>query len=310
MRLPRLRSPGPALPVLTLVAALTLAGCSTAAGRAPTSSSSPISIVAAENFWGSIAAQLGGDKVKITSIINSPDADPHDYEATAADGREVATADMVIINGVGYDGWATKLAEANPSERRTDLTVGSVVGVKDGGNPHRWYNPGDVTKVTDAITADLKKRDPADAAYFETQKQAFTTTARGPYDKVVADIKTRYSGLKVGASESIVAMIAPALGLDLVTPPDFLTAISEGTDPTAADKKTIDAQISAKEIKVYIYNSQNATPDVQAQVDAAKAQGIPVTTITETMTPATDSWEQWQTRQLVSLQKALAQAAA
>lgn len=295
---------------LSLVAALTLVGCSTASGRAPTSSSSPIKIVAAENFWGSIAAQLGGDKVEVTSIINSPDADPHDYEATAADGREVAGADLVIINGVGYDGWARKLAEANPSDARTDLTVGDVVGVKDGGNPHRWYNPGDVTKVTDAITADLTRRDPADAAYFDKQKQAFNATGRAEYDKVIADIKARYSGVKVGASESIVAMIAPALGLDLVTPPDFLTAISEGIDPTAADKATIDKQISAKEIKVYVYNSQNATPDVQAQVDAARAQGIGVSSITETMTPATDSWEQWQTRQLVALQKVLAKAAA
>lgn len=318
MRLPRLRPSMLSLPALTLVTALSLAGCSTgsdsstgatSSGAAPSASAGPINIVAAENFWGSIAAQLGGDKVKVTSIINSPDADPHDYEATAADGREVATADMVIVNGVGYDGWATKLAKANPSDMRTDLIVGELVGEKDGGNPHRWYNPGDVTKVTDAITADLKKRDPADAAYFDTQKQAFTTTARAPYDKVIADIKAKYSGVKVGASESIFAMIAPATGLDLVTPPDFLTAISEGTDPTAADKKTIDQQISSKEIKVYIYNSQNATPDVQAQVDAAKTKGIPVTTITETMTPATASWEQWQTRQLDALQKALAKAA-
>lgn len=314
MHLHRPRSSRLSLPALALITALALAGCSTgsgatSSGAAPSAGAGPINIVAAENFWGSIAAQLGGDKVKVTSIINSPDADPHDYEATAADGREVATADMVIINGVGYDGWATKLAKANPSDKRTDLTVGDVVGAKDGDNPHRWYNPKDVTQVTDAITADLKKRDPADAAYFDTQKQAFTTTARAPYNKVIADIKAKYSGVKVGASESIFAMIAPATGLDLKTPSSFLKAITEGTDPTAADKKTIDAQISSKEIKVYVYNSQNATPDVQAQVKAAKAKGIPVTAITETMTPATASWEQWQTRQLDELQQALAKAA-
>ncbi len=102
-------------------------------------------------------------------------------------------------------------------------------------------------------------------------------------------------------------MIAPATGLDLVTPLGFLTAISEGTEPTAGDKAKIDAQIKTKTIKVYVYNTQNATPDVQRQVDAAKAAGIPVSTITETMTPATASWEQWQTAQLVALRKALAE---
>ena len=103
-------------------------------------------------------------------------------------------------------------------------------------------------------------------------------------------------------------MLAPALGLDLVTPPAFLKAISEGTDPSAADKATIDAQISGQKIKVYVYNSQNATPDVQTQIAAAKAAGIPVTTITETMVPATATWQQWQTTQLEELRDALAKA--
>jgi zinc/manganese transport system substrate-binding protein len=271
-------------------------------------SSKVIQVVAAENFWGSIAAQLGGKQVKVTNIIDSPDADPHDYEATASDGRAIASADMTIINGVGYDGWATKLAAANPAGSRTDLTVGTLVGAAPGGNPHRWYNPENVTAVVEAITADYTKIDPADAAYFAQQKTTFETVTLKDYTATIADIKAKYAGTPVGASESIFAMIAPDLGLKLLTPPAFLTAISEGTDPTAADKSTIDAQIKSKQIKVYVYNSQNATPDVQTQIAEAKAAGIPVTTITETMTPATASWQQWQTTQLVALESALAKA--
>jgi zinc/manganese transport system substrate-binding protein len=112
----------------------------------------------------------------------------------------------------------------------------------------------------------------------------------------------------VGASESIFAMVAPALGLDLLTPPAFLTAVSEGTDPTAADKATVDQQISRKKIKVYVYNPQNSTPDVQSQVNAARAGGVPVTRLTETMVPATTTWQEWQTGQLVALRDALAKA--
>ncbi|HEY2672920.1 MAG TPA: zinc ABC transporter substrate-binding protein, partial [Rugosimonospora sp.] len=226
----------------------------------------------------------------------------------AADGREIAGAGLAIINGVGYDAWATKLADANPSSARTTLTVGDLVGAKNGDNPHRWYNPGNVRQVIDQITADYKKIDPADASFFASQHDAVLNTNLKTYLDTIASIKASYAGTPVGASESIFAMLSPALGLDLLTPAAFLTDVSEGSDPSAQDKATIDAQIKGKKIKVYVYNSQNATPDVQAQVDEAKAAGIPVSTITETLTPAGASFQDWQVAQLNALKQALAQA--
>jgi zinc/manganese transport system substrate-binding protein len=293
------------------LAILPLAGCSTSpspANPGVPGGSTVINVVAAENFWGSLAEQLGGSHVKVTSIIDNPDADPHDYEPTAANGREIAGAQLVIINGAGYDGWAGKLADANPSATRTALVVGDLVGAKEGDNPHRWYNPGDVRKVIDQITADYKKADPTDAAFFDTQHETVVNTKLKAYFDGISQIKAGYAGTPVGASESIFAMLAPATGLNLLTPEGFLNAITEGTDPTAGDKATIDAQIKGKQIKVYVYNSQNATPDVQAQVDAAKAAGIPVVTITETLTPAGASFQDWQVAQLTALKQALAQA--
>ena len=296
------------LPIAALTAAvvLVLSGCAASAANSGSSSSTVIQVVAAENFWGSIATQLGGTHAQVTSIIVNPDADPHDYEPTASDARTIASADMVIVNGIGYDPWAAKVIASNATADQTVLTVGDLVGVEDGGNPHRWYNPADVAKVVDQITSDYQKIDPANADYFAQQKTAFETKATADYNAIIANIKAKYVGTKVGASESIFAMIAPALGLDLITPPTFLKAISEGTDPTASDKATVDEQIKTRQIKVYVYNSQNATPDIQTQIAEAKAAGIPVTTITETLTPATDTWQQWQTAQLVSLQAALA----
>ncbi|MGZ4613093.1 MAG: metal ABC transporter solute-binding protein, Zn/Mn family [Kineosporiaceae bacterium] len=286
----------------------TSGAAATATGAAGGAQSRVIRVVAAENFWGSIAAQLGGAHVQVHSIIDNPNADPHDYEPTAADGRAVATADLVLVNGIGYDTWASKLAAANPVANRTVLDIGQLLGVPDGGNPHRWYNPDEVTRVVDQLAADFATADPADASAFQAQQATFENQTLAGYKQVIADIKSRYAGTPVGASESIFAMVAPALGLDLITPPSFLKAISEGTDPTAADKATIDQQIAEKKIKVYVYNSQNATPDVQSQVNAAKAVGIPVTTITETMVPATSTWQEWQTRQLVAVRDALAKA--
>jgi len=301
-----------AITAAAVSAAFGLAGCGTASsgtvgGSAGAGASRTIQVVAAENFWGSIAAQLGGSHVKVTSIIDNPNADPHDYEPTAADGRAIASADLVLINGVGYDTWASKLVAANPAPKRTVVTVGDVVGAGEGANPHRWYNPDDVTTVVNRLTAAYQNGDPADAAAFAAQKRSFETTGLAAYKAVIAQIKTTYAGTPVGASESIFAMLAPALGLDLRTPPTFLKAISEGTDPSAADKATIDAQLTGKKIKVYVYNSQNATPDVQTQIGEAKAAGIPVTTITETMVPATATWQQWQTAQLIALRDALAE---
>jgi zinc/manganese transport system substrate-binding protein len=291
---------------LGLLFAIALTGCST--GATSGDSGGRPNVVAAENFWGSIASQLGGGRVTVTSIIDNPNADPHDYEPTAADARLMATANFVIENGVGYDPWAQRLLEANPVSGRDVLNVGTLVGEPTGGNPHRWYSPSDVQQVIDAITAEYKKLDPSGASYFERQRASFETEGLARYHGLITEIRDKYAGTPVGASESIFALMAPALGLKLLTPSSFLTAISQGTEPTAADKSTIDHQISSHEIKVYVYNSQNATPDVQRQVDEAKAAGIPVTTITETLVPAGATFQAWQVAQLQALAAALHQA--
>jgi zinc/manganese transport system substrate-binding protein len=214
---------------------------------------------------------------------------------------------VVIVNGVGYDPWAPKLL-ASDTNKPMVLTVGDLLGLKEGDNPHRWYNPADVQNVIGAYVADLSKADPADATYFQSQETSFTTVGLKPYNDLIAQIKAKYSGTPVGASESIFSMLAPALGLNLVTPYSFLKAISEGTDVSAADKSTIDTQIKSHQIKIYVYNSQNTTPDVQAQLDECKAAKIPTTTITETLVPATASYQDWQTKQLQGIMDALNQA--
>ncbi|MFH8385681.1 metal ABC transporter solute-binding protein, Zn/Mn family [Kitasatospora sp. NPDC018058] len=268
-------------------------------------SSKVIQVAAAENFWGSIATQLGGDHVKVTSVITNPDTDPHSYEPTAADGRTVAGADYVISNGIGYDAWSDKLLAANPASGRTALKVGDLLGKKEGDNPHQWYSAESVTKVIDQIAADYKKMDPADAAYFDAQQKTFTTQTLAKYTQLEADIKAKYAGTPIGASESIVTPLAESVGLKMLTPESFLDAESEGTDPTAADKATIDQQISGKQIKIYVYNTQNSNPDVVAQVNAAKAQGIPVAQVTETLAPANATFQDWQTQQLQGIADAL-----
>ena len=267
-----------------------------------------LQVVAAENFWGSIASQLGGSRVHVTSVITSPATDPHGYEPTAADARTMAGAQIAILNGIGYDSWAQKLIDANPVHGRVVLDIGDLVGIKPGGNPHRWYSPSDVQQTIDAIIGNYNKLDPKNGGYFAQQKARFETSGLAHYRQLIATIKRKYHGVPVGASESIFAPLAQALGLRLVTPTTFLKAISEGTEPTASDKTTVDRQIADGQIRVWVFNSQNSTPDVKRITEAARKRGIPVTTITETLVPASASFQQWQSHQLGALAAALAQA--
>lgn len=302
------------LAVVTAVAvACGVAGCSTASKGAAgtgtgTGAGRVLSVAASINAWGSILAQLGGTHVRETSIITNPATDPHVYEPTPADGRTIADSRLFLENGIGYDPWAAKALAASPDPSRVVLDVGELVGIPVGGNPHRWYSPANVETVANTITSDLKRLDPADAAYFDNQRQVFDNSGLADYHRLISAIKATYAGTPVGASESIFAPLSDALGLDLLTPASFLKAISEGTDPSAADKATIDAQIAQKKIKVYVFNTQNSTPDVAAQVSAARKQGIPVTGVTETLSPANTSFQDWQVAQLTALQAALKQA--
>jgi zinc/manganese transport system substrate-binding protein len=264
--------------------------------------------VAAEDFWGSLLRQLGGDKASVTSIISDPNVDPHDYEPKSSDGVELAKAGLVVVNGVGYDTWVDKLLAANPVPGRVVVDVGDLVGAKNGDNPHRWYSPPDVVKAIDAMTAALKRVDGPDAAYFDQQHAQLTSVALKPYDDARGQIRSAYAGTPIGISESIFAPMAADLGLDVLTPESFADAIAEGNEPTAADKQAVDRQIAAKEIKVFVYNSQNSTPDVKALVDKSKKAGIAVSTVTETLTPKGATFEEWQTRQLTDLRRALAGA--
>jgi zinc/manganese transport system substrate-binding protein len=167
-----------------------------------------------------------------------------------------------------------------------------------------------VHRVIEQIAADYKRIDPADAGYFDQQKQVYETQVLARYNQLIADIRSKYGATPIGASESIVSPLAEGLGLRMMTPESFLNAVSEGHDPTAADKIIADRQIKTKQIKLFVFNSQNSTPDVVALVTAAKAAAIPVATVTETPVPATASFQDWQVGQLQGIEQALSQASA
>jgi zinc/manganese transport system substrate-binding protein len=304
----RVRAPGAArllaLAAALLLLAIVIAGC----GGISSASTTGVSVVAAENFWGSIARQIAGDKADVQSIITNPAQDPHSYEPTSQDARAFATAQLAIVNGVGYDPWAPKLIAANSNPDQVVLTVGNLFGLHEGDNPHRWYDPAEVEVVANTIATDLQKLDPKHATYYQRQLTNFETTDLTRYHALIAEITHRYAETKVGASESIFALQAPALGLDLITPRSFMKAISEGTEVSAQDTITTQQQIATHQIKVWIYNSQNATPEIQRLNALARASHIPIATVTETLSPENATFEHWQVTQLEGLERALHEA--
>ena len=279
-----------------------LAACSTKSTPNAVSTGR-ITVVSSTSAWGSLAAQVGGDLVDVTSIVSNPDADPHDYEPTAENARTISTATYVIFNGVGYDEWARRVVDSNGDKQQLVLDIGTLVGAKDGDNPHRWYFPDDVRKVIDRLVEDFKRIDPAHAADFDQRKADFEARQFTRYSGVIDSIRAKHAHAPTGASESLFVGIANATGLDLLTPGSFVNAISEGIDPSAQDKSTVEQQIAAKAIKVFVFNPQNSTPDVASLVDQARANGIPVVEFTETLVGAT--FIDWQVAQLQKLADAL-----
>ncbi len=266
--------------------------------------SGAINVVAAESFWGSIAAQLGGQKVKVQSVVTDPNADPHEYETTTNDARAFADANLVILNGAGYDDWGKKLLDANPSSQRQEFAIAQLLGRKLGDNPHFWYRPDYVLKVADAITVQYRSIDSTDSGYFD-QRRADFGVALKPYEDKIASIKQKFGGSAIGSTESVFEYMADALGLNLLTPLAFMNAVAQGSDPPVSSVAAFHDQIAANEIKVLVYNVQTTTSVTTNLVRLAASRHIPSVGVSETQ-PANATFEDWQLAQLDKLESALA----
>jgi len=263
-----------------------------------------ITVVAAENFWGSLVSQLGGSHVRVLSLVTDPNTDPHDYESSASAARAVAEAGYVIENGVGYDDWMGKLLAASPNPARRVFDIGAYLGKQPGENPHLWYNPGYVTAAENHIEADLKALDPRDRAYFTARRRA-TDAAFAPVRAELAQIRRADAGRPVASTESIFVYLARYLGLKLVSPPAFMNAVSEGNDPPAASVAEFTQQLSAHRAGVLVYNKQTATALTTSIRELALRDHIPVVGVTETVQPPGTSLQRWFSAELAALSRAL-----
>lgn len=261
-----------------------------------------IAVVAAENFYGDIARQIGGDRVSVVSIMNNPDQDPHLFETTPGIVRQIAGAQIVILNGANYDSWMDKLLAAGLRRDRIVVNAARLTGYKAGDNPHLWYDPATMPAVAVVIADALAKSDSAHAADY-TARLKVTLAALDQITQRVAQLKAKHGGVPVTATEPVFGPMARALGLTMRNE-RFQLAMMNDTEPSARDVAAFESDLKERKVRLLIYNSQISEKLTDRLRDIARRAKVPVIGVTETM-PANVKFQDWLLGELDVLDKAL-----
>jgi zinc/manganese transport system substrate-binding protein len=264
-----------------------------------------VEVVAAENFYGDVIKQLGGDRVDVTSILSDPNVDPHEYTSNVQTAQSISKAQLVVENGLGYDDWMDKLLSASPDANRIVLVGGDIADHKLPDNPHVWYGVNNMPAISQAIVDALKKLDPADSATFDGNLSTFKGSL-APLQQGIDAINAAYKGTPVALTETIYLYQSTPEGLNVLTPFEFMKAIAEGNDPPADTVTAINNEIGQKQAKILIYNVQTVTPVTTNVENQARQQNIPVVPVSETMPPG-KTYQSWMMDQLNALAAALRQ---
>jgi zinc/manganese transport system substrate-binding protein len=286
---------------LLLTFSVALAGCSPAASVTPSPLSS-VSVVAAENFYGDVVQQIGGPLVKVTSVLSNPNADPHLYESSVADAQAVASAQLVIENGAGYDSWMDHLLSASPRSSREVINVAQSFGVAQGANPHLWYNPTVMPVLARLVETRLERLLPAKSTALRQGLSSFLSSL-DQLHSTCAQLDLKHAGAVILPTEPVADYLLSACGLQAVNGP-FQVQVEQGNDPPAAAVRDFRDMLLQRRAAVLIYNTQTVSPITQSMRDLAKQQGIPVIGVSETL-PLGLHFQDWQLRQLQAVAAAL-----
>jgi zinc/manganese transport system substrate-binding protein len=262
-----------------------------------------VPVVAAENFYGNVVRQLGGDRVEVTSILASPDQDPHLFEASPSTARALQHAALVVYNGANYDPWMDKLlAASSRDEGRKVIVAAKLVGKKAGDNPHLWYDPPTMPAVARAVSASLSSADPSHKPDYDARLAAFLASLR-PIDASVAQLKAHYHGVPVTATEPVFGYMADAIGVEMRNTRFQLAAMNE-TEPSPADIAAFERDLRERRVHVLIYNSQATEALTRRMLAVAQDAHVPTVSVTETL-PAGKTYQQWMMSQLDNFAAAL-----
>jgi zinc/manganese transport system substrate-binding protein len=262
-----------------------------------------IPVVTAENFYGDVVQQLGGERVDVTSILSNPDQDPHLFEASPKTARALQHASLVVYNGADYDPWMEKLLAASKGTKRTTIVAADLVGRKSGDNPHLWYDPATMPKVARAVSEALVAADPAHKSAYDANLAKFLDSLQ-PIDAKVAGLHGRYAGVPVTATEPVFGYMSDAVGLSMRNL-RFQLATMNDTEASAADIAAFERDLREKRVRVLIYNSQATEALTKRMLKLAQQSKVPTMSVTETE-PAGKTYQTWMLTQLDALGTALA----
>ena len=262
----------------------------------------PIKIVAAENFYGDIARQIGGPDVAVTSILNNPDQDPHLFEVSPSVGRDVSAAGIVIYNGIDYDPWMAKLLASARSADRKTIVVAELAGRKTGDNPHIWYDPATMVALARTLSATLIAEDPAHKTNYDQRLAAFEASVK-PIQVKIDELRQRLAGTSATATEPIFGYMFDALGMQ-VRNQAFQLAVMNNTEPSASDIAAFENDLKTHQVKLLIYNNQATDPIAERMQKIAKAAGVPVVGASETEPPG-KNYQSWMMTELDAIDRAL-----
>jgi zinc/manganese transport system substrate-binding protein len=265
-----------------------------------------INIVAAENFYGDVARQVAGSGAAVTNILSNPDQDPHLFEASPSVARLLSAATIVIYNGADYDPWMTKLLDASRSQNRRTIVVADLVHRKSGDNPHLWYDPPTMPVYADALAATLAERDPEHREDYRQRLRAFLASLQ-PMEAKIADLRSRFGGTAVTATEPVFGYMAAALGFTMRND-RFQLAVMNDTEPRVSDVAAFENDLRKHLVRLLFTNSQASSPAAQRLVKIALQSKIPIVGVTETEPPG-KTYQDWLMGELDAVAQALAKPA-
>jgi zinc/manganese transport system substrate-binding protein len=304
------------LVALAAVVMLGVAGCSTSSGGdgssgSQTSSSAagggPVNVVASTNVYGDIVKSIGGSAVSVTSIIDSPDKDPHEYEADARTQLALSKAQLVVENGGGYDDFVDTMLKSDPT-KPTLINVSEVSGRDQDPahgefNEHVWYDLPTVEKLAARLVTDLSAAAPDQAPTFRSNAETFSAQL-GQLQQYEAEIKAKHAGVGVAITEPVPLYLLEAAGLVNKTPETFSEAIEQDTDVPPSVLKETENLFDTKQVRLLAYNPQTTSPQTEAIQAAAKRNNIPVVSMTETLPPG-QTYLSWMQANLQAVSTAL-----
>jgi len=262
----------------------------------------PIPIVAAENFYGDIAAQIGGPYVRVTSVLVNPDQDPHLFEASPSVGRVVSAARIIIYNGIDYDPWMSSLLGAARSRNRRSIVVADLMGRKIGDNPHVWYDPATMLVLAKTLAGVLSAEDPAHRSDYARRLAQFEDSLK-PLQAEIASLRRRYAETPVTATEPIFGYMFDALGMK-VRNQSFQLSVMNNTEPAPSDIAGFENDLRTHRVRLMVFNSQASDPVADRMEKLARASRVPIVGATETE-PHGKNYQQWMSGELDAVDNAL-----